>query len=449
MPGLGDGIIHGVVGYVTFVLTVLVCHRVLYEARPEASKLTAFYLLMSLGGVLGGIFAALIAPQLFSSVVEYPLLMLAGLLARPGWIAGLKDHATRVLSGKLFAAVAFGALLAWVLGGLGLADIEKSLVFWLLSIAVGAGIIAVMGTMGRGTGMASATVALMVIFTFGGLNRGEMHVERSFFGVSRVQEAEAGQVRMYVHGSTVHGMERIKDEDGNTGPFLPTMYYHENAPMPLGVKVAREALGNAGRQMNVGVIGQGTGSIACYLQPQEKLTFYEIDPVVDRISRNSDYFTFISRCKPDTVTKIGDARIVLERETGTTYDYFLVDAFSSDAVPVHLLTREAIMLYLSRINENGVVGLHISNRHMDLETVVKATAMTIPGVHIAYVADPKENLPKDGMASNVVFLSKNPKVIELVERHEHARPIEDKGVAAWTDDYADVFGAIMRRYWSR
>ena len=181
--------------------------------------------------------------------------------------------------------------------------------------------------------------------------------ERSFFGVSRVVTTPDGKYRYYVHGSTLHGGERLLDDNGKkTVSPPPVMYYYPGAPMARGFEAARTTL-PAGKSLNVGVVGLGTGSLTCHVKDGERMTFFEIDPLVDRIARNPQHFTYMSRCAPGTETIIGDARLTLAKAPAKSFDYLVIDAFSSDAVPVHLLTREALQLYLARLSDTGPPGL--------------------------------------------------------------------------------------------
>ncbi len=443
VPSIAGELGAAAIGFATFVITTLVCHRVLYEARPSSEKLTEFYLFMSLGGVLGGVFAALIAPQLFSTVLEYPLLVLAGLAARPDLLRGLKSSDERETAGMIGLAIAVPMLAVAAVAAFGveLGVITQVLAVTTLFVAA----VALVILRNRGVSQMAVGVAAAIVVILSQSHLSPYIAERSFFGVSKIGVSPSGEHRIYMHGSTVHGAERLKDAAGNRGPFPPTMYYHPGAPMARGVDVARRAIAGRAEPLSIGIIGLGTGSLACYRQPNEAMTFYEIDPVVDRIARNPDYFTFVTRCAPNAPTRLGDARVVLET-SDARYDYLVVDAFSSDAVPVHLLTREALLLYANRISERGLIALHISNRHMDLESVVAATARTIPGLHAVLALDPDGLAGYDGSSSRVAFLSWDESIIAEIAAWPHSEPANSHGVAAWTDDYADVVSAIWRNY---
>ncbi len=445
IPSLGGAMLHGVIGFITFVVTTLVCHRVLYNARPAAARLTEFYLFMSLGGVLGGMFAALIAPQLFNTVAEYPLLMLAGLFARPGVVAAVRAQAT-IRQMVVFAVGALAVVIALTVtanAGVMTAGQVKSAI---AVLCVGAVIVAAL-TASRPELIARFGLAAATLFIASGNISIEPYIERSFFGVSRVMDTTDGRYRLLIHGSTLHGGEMRFDAAGKPADRPPPiLYYHPGAPMAGGFDVARATQTAGSGPLRVGVIGLGTGSLTCHLKNNETIKFYEIDPVVDRIARNPALFRYISQCAPNMETVIGDARLTLAKSNDRPYDYFVVDAFSSDAVPVHLLTREAIELYLSKVTDQGLIAFHISNRHLELESVVAAIAKTLDGVHTAAVHEP-DGLPGlDGNPSHVVFLSKNQMAIDKILNWKHGRAADPRATRPWTDNYADILSALWRQY---
>ncbi|WP_367273930.1 spermidine synthase [Bosea sp. (in: a-proteobacteria)] len=301
-----------------FFVTAMVAHGELVKRRPDASRLTEFYLWMSFGGVLGGLFCGLLAPMLFNTVIEYPMLMVAGLLCRPG--IGAIGERLRVLKLGLIATA--GCMMAFLLAN-----------DWRRTDSV-----------------------------------------RSFFGIHRILEAEDGRFRSLAHGTTVHGVQRLRNDDGSpvTGRPEPLSYYFTGGGIADGIEALRRARGGVlGKVASVGV---GTGSLACQTRPGEHWTFYEIDTRVVSIATDPAQFSFISQCAPDAPFVIGDARLTLADAAAGSLDLIVVDAFSSDAIPVHLLTREAMGLYLSRLAPGGALLFHISNRNMDLAPVVAATA---------------------------------------------------------------------------
>ncbi|MGI9475730.1 MAG: fused MFS/spermidine synthase [Hyphomicrobiaceae bacterium] len=443
MPHAGGTVLQAVLGFATFVVTTLVSHRALYEARPEAAKLTEFYLYMSLGGVLGGMFAALIAPQLFNSVVEYPLLIILGLFTRPGVFAALRKTAVETMTPYLWGVVVgvVGGGVALHVAGLLPSGATTSFV---LVVSLGLAV-AITVYAERAAILALCGIAAVAMTLVAASSSGDGYSERSFFGVSRVMDSPDGRYRLLIHGSTIHGGQRLRDAKGaKIARPQPIMYYHAAGPMVRGFELARS--GKPGVKLNTGVIGLGAGALACFVKPGEQLTYFEIDPVVVSIAKDPKHFEFLSGCAPHTKTILGDARLTLAKQPAGTFDYFVVDAFSSDAVPVHLLTQEAMELYLSRITHDGLIAFHISNRHMELESVVAATVAKIPGVHMAAVLQKDAKRSIDKHPSHVIYLSRDRATIERAMALPGARAVNPRKTAAWSDNYADILSAIWRRY---
>ena len=267
---------------------------------------------------------------------------------------------------------------------------------------------------------------------------------RSFFGVHQIVETADGRFRLLYHGTTVHGAERIADADAAGGATPePLTYYYRGGPISESIAAVRAARGGL---PHVAVVGLGSGTLSCYKGRDEQWTFFEIDPAVVQIARDPHLFTYISACAPDLPVVLGDARLTLAASR-QGYDLIILDAFSSDVVPVHLLTREAIESYLSRIEDGGALVLHLSNRYMELAGVVAAGAAA-QGL-VAYFKD-------DDRAASVPFDYKaNASVAVLARRLAdlgdlpnqpgwHAiDPVPD--IRIWTDDYSNVLGAILRK----
>ena len=344
----------------TVFVAAMVCHGELVNDRPEPKHLTEFYTWISLGGVAGGLFNALVAPTLFAIPLEYPLAMIiaASLIPRSGQ---MKEH-TRLIRWLDF-------LLPLILGGLlvGLLTFLQSnrslplrfvhnLIFGLAGIVC-------LSFAKRAVRFALALGAVMVSsLLYTGPYGRILTTARSFFGVHRVMLDKTENYHLLLHGSTVHGMQSVLA----SRRLEPLSYY--SASGPIGQIFGLEAKDN--RALPVGIVGLGTGSLACYGQPGQQFVFYEIDPVVEHIARDRRYFTFLSDCPARTTVILGDARISLRRAADHYYGVIVLDAFSSDAIPVHLLTKEAIELYLSKLGAGGLLALHISNRHFDLEPVL-------------------------------------------------------------------------------
>jgi len=427
-----------VVNLAGFVTLALLCHGKLYRRRPAAPLLTEFYLWVSVGGVIGGMFAALVAPHLFTRIYEYPILIVAGLLALPGMFArgwrGVLREAGPIL---LVAVLVIVVQLAWPVKLPSAAELP----FQGVLVAIAAAILLQRERAPRVFGLFVLGCVITALWQ-PGFNRVE--TARSFFGVHQVVDTADGRHRLLYHGTTLHGAERIGEGDKTPEPLT---YYYFGGPISEGIAAVRTARGRLDR---VAAVGLGTGSLACHKHAGEAWTFFEIDPDVIRIARDPRLFSFIARCAPDLPVVVGDARLTLAA-SADQYDLIVLDAFSSNAIPVHLLTREALAGYRARLAPGGALVLHISNRHMELGRVVAAIAAA-EGL-VTYikrdarpdsgVADYKMNAMVAALAGNVSDLG------DLPNRPGWRAVAPDPAVRAWTDDYSDILGAILREKFAR
>jgi hypothetical protein len=270
---------------------------------------------------------------------------------------------------------------------------------------------------------------------------GPDHRDRSFFGVISTRTIGEGKFRVLIHGTTVHGAERLSDVGEGTDPE-PLTYYAADGP--LGTAIRLEQSRRKGR-ISIGVVGLGVGSLACYRRDGESWRFYEIDPAVVRVAKDPRLFTFLSACAPEAEVIAGDARMTLATQEKESHDVLLIDAFSSDAVPVHLLTREALRLYATNVGPGGIVLMHVSNRFMDLANVVAATAAAegLAAARMTQERTPRERAEQK-LSSDVVAIAADP---QLIAAYLDAgwRRLEHSAADAWTDDYSNVIGAILRK----
>ena len=412
-----------------FFLTALVCHGELAKDRPSVSHLTEFYLWLSVGGVLGGIFNVLIAPQIFDSVVEYPIAIVLAAALRPtlakrGPLAKALDV---VLPVALFAMIvvlmragfppkswgdkapvwAFGAYAMIVL------CFQRHPVRFALGVAA----IFIGATLGRGTDQTL-------------LFRG-----RSFFGVYRVMAYPKHHALQ--NGTTTHGGQSIYPEFARD----PLTYYHRDGP--LGQSFTWLMRRNPNRR--VAIVGLGTGTIACYGRSNETWTFYEIDPLIERIAFNPNYFTYLRDCPPAKRIVLGDARLSLAQAPDSAYDYIILDAFSSDAIPVHLVTREALQLYLRKLAPGGSIAFHISNRYLDLQPVIVEIARDarVAGIVGSDTAVTPTMTMSFKMNSKWVVLSRSARDHALLALQPGWRVLPPKAnVGVWTDDFSNVLSVF-------
>jgi len=421
---------------VAFFVITLVCHGELSRSRPAAQHLTAFYMWMSAGGVIGGIFAGLIAPNVFSWVLEYPLLVVLAILCRPG-LEMPTDLRTRLL---WLAAIAVVAIVAFP----GLTEryvTDEKTFYWVIG-----GLLVVAGLVSQEPLPFAAVIA--VAFIIGSAYRPDSEVRetmRSFFGVHKITETSDGQFRVFMHGTTIHGAERLRDDNGEPITGRPPLitYYHDNSPMGVTVKAVRARVGGP---IKVAVVGLGTGTFACFAEPGDQFKFYEIDASVDKLARDSGRFHYLEQCAPDVPVVLGDARLTLAKSPDR-YDLIVLDAFSSDAIPVHLMTREAMAIYVSKLAPHGIVMMHISNRHMELGSVVAGIA------HANGLTSRVNNRAAREDEDDAKYIFTSNVVISAREEADFGQLLEDKDwnelnidarQRIWTDDYSNIVGAIVR-----
>ena len=407
-----------------FFVVALVCHGELAEDRPPTEHLTRFYVLMSLGGALGGAFNVIVAPVSFDSLTEYPLALVLACLLAP--LGGGSLRESGALLKLVLPPVALGVGLYYAIKHT--ADIP-----WDYRFTYAAAALACVALAGRRLRFGLAVLALMA----GGwlsLQEGAVvvHQERSFFGVHRVEETNASIVHELKHGTTLHGAQI-----GGIG-IDPTTYYHRTGPMGQLMK----ALPDPAVARRAGVVGLGTGAMACLSRPGDRWTFFEIDPSVVRIAQNHELFSFLRDCKGTFDVVLGDGRRSLDRRADGTFGLIALDAFSSDAVPIHLITRDAVELYRAKLSAHGVLAFHISNRYLDLEPVLgnlaRATGMTCYGQRDAVVS-PRLFMKR---RSHWVTMARTPADLGAVARDRRWHPCATDGGRAWSDDYANVLGAL-------
>ena len=427
LPYWLDLILHSI----AFFLAIMVCHGELAKHRPAASHLTHFYLIMSFGGMLGGLFNTFVAPFVFDAVYEYPMMIVASLLLRPGLMGTqylracwfpvavlLAGSAIYLSSDALFdyLDVVGGALI--LLAGLSYSYRQQPLALGLLT-------------------------AVILFFTLGlhSLASTTLFQERTFFGVLSVRNSvimdenqHPETARELYHGTTKHGAERLSAANLTT----PLTYY--SRPGPIG-QVFSE-YDNENQNWNIGAVGLGAGALACYTKPGQHWRFYEIDPLVVQVAKDPQWFNYLNRCNPQADMIVGDARLSLAKETDASFDLLIMDAFSSDAVPTHLLTREALELYFSKLKADGLLAFHITNRHLALKNVL---ADHVNSLHLAGLLQefkPNTEIPLV-VATDWVVIAKNPARLDRLQQsrigHWQKLPITFD-IQPWTDDFTHIIG---------
>jgi hypothetical protein len=364
----------------------MLCHGELYLLRPEADHLTSFYLMVSIGGALGGLFVSLIAPIIFNGYWEF--------------FVGLAMTIATVLT---------------VLRGNRAVNERARFVFFVFGLV---------------------TVMLVLVGTY---FSGSLYSKRNFYGVIRVRQDLVGNPQrpayLMAHGITVHGLQFI-----GTDRDLPTTYYVKDGG--AGLAILNHPRYGQGR-LRVGMLGVGTGTLATYGQPGDVYRLYEINPVVTSLAEGQGgYFSFVKDSQADVTMVLGDARISLERELAESgsqnFDVLVLDTFSSDSIPVHLVTKEAFALYLEHLAPDGIIAAHITNLHLDLQPVFWQLAKQygLSMVRVNYAGD-----PNGGYASHWILLARNPALLDVPAIQEKAVDLSGYSTTLklWTDDYSNLF----------
>lgn len=412
---------------VAFFITTLMCHGELVRRRPAAQDLTTFYLYMSLGGVLGGIFTALLAPALFDRVLEYPIAIAASCLLLPA--AKEQWRRTDIVLVVSIVAAVFGA--GWLMARTNptLGDvILRFLVFY------GAALSFSMRRRPLGFGMGVAAVLLCATYT---VENGDVVLrDRSFYGVYRVSDTK--NYRLMFQGTTLQGAQYLDPEKRRT----PVSYYAPDGP--IAEMVARKRNGTG--LTNVGIAGLGAGGMSCLRQPGENWRFYENDPLVAKIARSSSAFHYLEDCGGNSRVILGDARLSLAKEPRGLFDLLVVDVFTTDAVPVHLMTREAITIYAERLRADGVLVLHVSNRLLDLVPVIARSTRHLGLTAMIGEKTTPGEAPIESAPSVWIALAWSPEPLRKLQLGGAWRPlVVDDGGRPWTDDFSNVVEAIRWR----
>jgi hypothetical protein len=429
------------VHYLVFFLVARACHGELARLRPAAQHLTAFYLAMSVGGVAGGIFNALLAPHLFRWVAEYPLALVLACLVLPQAQRKARNSRDRMFDFLFPLALGLGLL------GVGLTlarqnSVQSSGEHFGLTSLFGLALFLCFIFEDRpvrfGLGVGVVLFVGHLIADSGGrvLDR-----ERNFFGVLEVSEDSARAYRRLLHGTTMHGQQSL-DPSRHREPLT---YYHRTGPIG---QVFEELTARRGPS-NVAILGLGAGSLAAYATPEQSWTFYEIDEAVVRIARDTSYFTYMADCRARSCQVVlGDARLRLRDAPDSAYGIIVLDAFSSDAIPTHLLTREALQVYRSKLAEGGLIALHISNRYIDLAPVLAALAADA-NLHLRVRFDsnvaPVE-LQEGKMASIWAVMAAAESDFGALASDARWKQVRvPANEAVWTDDFSNVVEHMMIR----
>ena len=421
-----------------FFAAAMVCHSELSRDRPPAARLTDFYLCLSVGGVMGGIMNALLAPMLLRRVWEYPLVMILACAVRP--VAPFQIVPTQKLWPKLLWPLGIGLLMAGLILSLQSSRATPSHLNILTTF--GGPALLVYRLVKRPTQFALSLGAMLAASSLYAFSQGRiLHLERDFFGVLRVTTDPQGKFHQIVQGNTVHGRQSV-DPLRATEPLA---YYHRTGP----VGQVFEVFNAAPVAPRVAIIGLGAGALACYALPGQDWTFYEIDPAVQRIAEDPRHFSYLRHSSARKLNVVlGDARLQLQGAPERQYGLLILDAFSSDAIPVHLLTREAMRLYLEKLADHGLIALHITNRRLDLKPVVANLANDARLVCLnrddLAISVTETTEGKD--ASQWVILARTKEDLGALPSDRRWQPLPSRNsFDLWTDDFSNIISLLRWR----
>jgi len=432
------------VHYAGFFVAAMVAHGQLADDRPGSDGLTQFYLVLSVGGVLGGVFNALVAPAIFDSVIEYPLVIVLALLLRRGGgglgsigvgapTSSTSEARAEQRARLLDIAIPFFVYLA-VLVGLVIVNRLVPDSGGIGRIVVAASVVLTLVFVRRPVRFALAVAALLAITFLGG--QSPIFADRTFFGVNRVIDDGTGH-RIYLSGATVHGVERTDAVGGRTA----LSYYHPTGPAG---QIFGSLPADPARPTEVAVIGLGAGGLAAYGRPGQHDTFVEIDPVVIRIASDPSLFRFVTESGASVDIVEADGRLWLQSVPDQSLDLIVLDAFSSDAIPAHLLTREAVSMYVAKLRPGGRLLFNVTNTYLDVQSVVAgaARALSLTG-YWRHDGDLSVAPPGDKEVSEWVVLAPDPSsVTDLAADSRWVAISAAPRTVTWTDDFSDILGVI-------
>jgi spermidine synthase len=430
-----------VIHMAVFFFSALTCHLELAKSRPDARYLTEFYLIMSIGGAIGGFFNAIIAPQYLIIPLEYVFALVLACFARSAtdpaasfnvaWNQVKTTLRTQGIDSLARTRPMISIFLILVTLTIFLYQADDILMAGAALIACGLAYV-----MEKRWQFASLVAIVLVFFPLGTHWSGVaynnvIHRDRNFFGVLKVADTKEGE-RLLLNGTTNHGTQAKAEKYRLT----PLSYYGMQSPLRDAYKILDQQSGQ-----HVGVIGLGIGVTACFKHKGRDYDYYEINPLVKEIAENPEYFTFLSDCGSPYKIILGDGRMTIKKQPDNSYNMIVIDAFTSDNIPIHLMTLEAIELYFQKLKHDGVLVIHISNRFLDLEPVLQKASEAMGIRALAKVSDVGKVEDSELMtyASHWVAFSRNEQTLKKLEQYGWSDVRPRSGIHLWTDQYSNIF----------
>jgi hypothetical protein len=407
----------------------LLCHTALASRRPDTRHLTEFYFWVALGGALGGIFTAIIAPFAFRTVFEYPLLVAMIAFFRQTRDSEQKINIFDWIYPAILAVLVTAAAYILIRTKVDVTEDLKT------SLSVDAVLILIAFLFRKRIfrfGLAMAVLVLGYHLELPKFLEGNqvLYRGRDFFGIKKVVFDSDENMRRLLHGDTLHGLESM---DPNLSG-QPISYYHPTGPVGDVMQMISDR-----PDQHIGVVGLGTGSMAGWFRPNRRITYFEIDPQMQDIALN--FFTFLRRCDKNCEVIMGDGRLSIEKMPDTTFDVLMLDAFASDSIPAHLVSREAVEMYLHKLKPNGLIMFHVSNRYMNVEGLVSALIFDAHLEGLARYDDDEE--PQGKVSSDYVVAARRPGDLGSLEHNENWVHVEKPAdIQPWTDDYSNMLKIV-------
>ena len=441
--------VFGMFSLLLLLVVAVALHGTLALDRPAAAHLTGYYLWMAAGGVVGGLFAALLAPLLFDWVYEHPILLLAAALLIPArpltaaighlWVGNRPlARGLRIVSPPLLL------VLGWWLGAsLDLLNPPPAQAIALL-------VMVTITVLAIGRPLLFTWSLAMLMLALGGWQQIDISTiegarQRSFFGIYTIENSHRSQTRRLLHGTTLHGAQSLDPARSRQ----PLTYYAPDSGVGKAMSAATTLFGE---QARIGVVGLGAGSLICYASPLEDWTVFEIDPLVVKLATDPAVFSYVAQCRPDVRIMVGDARLKLAEQPAHRFDLLAIDAFSSDAIPLHLLTREAFATYFHTLSAHGVLLVHVSNRFLDLEPVVAGIARDLGLSARQFVYVPSTDDAGLGYTASIwIALARNEadmaRFTEATGDSAGWLPLHQRDdVSGWTDGFASIL-PVLKPFW--
>lgn len=419
---------------ISFFVCTMVCHGELARTRPSTKYLTEFYLWISIGGCLGGIFNTLIAPLVFKEIIEYPLALILACFLKPALEPSKKEEGNDIKDDIIWAVVIGISIfiIKHLIGEIRTTNPNfLSNPYWLANaIVYGIPSLFIARKFASNPRRFALSVAAVILVYSYQINQGQKTIlrERNFFGIHRIGLDHQEKVISLYHNTTLHGSQTIADKN----KCIPTTYYNPDGPIGQMFNAFKDDKGKT----NIAALGVGTGSVSCFGREDQQYVFYEIDPYIVDLNKSGKYFTYLLNSPPKIKFVYGDGRLKLKKAPKHYFDFIILDAFSSDAIPVHLITKEAMKLYLSKLDSDGIIVFHVSNRYLDLKPVIGNLAEDL---HLVGIFE-DDNGDQSRMASRYVLVARKREDFGSLLNDTRWQQLQGKlSLKVWTDDYSNIF----------